>query len=218
MSRPPAPDPDRPNLSRRSFLKGAGGAAAAGGVLSGMAGASAPTAVQEDGAPRLSGEVPIELSINGEQLKLTVEPRTTLLSALRTRLEPPLTGTKEVCARGSCGACTVIVDGLPVYACLQLAVTCAGKEIRTIEGLGSPEAMSPVQEAFCAHDAVMCGFCTPGFVVATTSALERHPGADRALLERELSGNLCRCGTYPQVMAAALAARDAQRRSQGASR
>lgn len=208
MSRPPASDPDRPNLSRRSFLKGAGGVAATGGVLSGMAEAGAAAPPQEDGAPRLSGEFPIELTINGAKQKLSVEPRTTLLSALRTRLEPALTGTKEVCSRGTCGACTVIVDGLPVYACLQLAATSVGKEIRTVEGLGTPEAMSPVQEAFCAHDAVMCGFCTPGFVVATTSALERHPDADEAVLERELAGNLCRCGTYPQVMAAALDARD----------
>jgi xanthine dehydrogenase YagT iron-sulfur-binding subunit len=157
----------------------------------------------------LSGEVQIKLAVNGTEHELTVEPRTTLLSALRHRTAPPLTGTKEVCDRGNCGACTVLIDGRPVYSCLQLACTLEGRAITTVEGLGAPESMSAVQQAFCDKDGLMCGFCTPGFVVATTACLAKHPRADREIITRELAGNLCRCGTYPHVFDAAEAARDA---------
>lgn len=197
---------DGPALSRRSFLKGAGGAAAAGGVLSAQAqAAEAATAAQT-----LSGTVPVALQINGQERTLRCEPRTTLLSALRDRLEPALTGSKLVCDMGSCGACTVMIDGKPAYSCLTLAVQCRGKEITTVEGLGSPESMSDVQAAFCAKDGMMCGFCTPGFVVATHAALDRNPGADLEELKYELSGNICRCGTYPHVFEAAQAAQAAR--------
>ncbi|MEM8709511.1 MAG: (2Fe-2S)-binding protein [Planctomycetota bacterium] len=192
----------RSGLSRRSFLKGAGGAAAASSVL------SAATAAQEgatatQGATTLSGTVEVELTINGQVRKVSVEPRTTLLSALRDRLEPALTGAKLVCDMGSCGACTVLVDGKPAYGCLTLAVQCRGKAITTVEGFGEPEAMSDVQDAFCEKDGLMCGFCTPGFVVATHAALDRNPDASLDELKYELSGNLCRCGTYPHVFEAA---------------
>ncbi|MEO0661410.1 MAG: (2Fe-2S)-binding protein, partial [Planctomycetota bacterium] len=142
-----------------------------------------------------------------------VEPRTTLLSALRDRLEPALTGTKIVCDMGSCGACTVLVDGKPTYSCLTLAAQCRGKEITTVEGFGSPEELSDVQDAFCEKDGMMCGFCTPGFVVATHAALDRKPDATLDEIKYELSGNLCRCGTYPHVFEAARAAQ--ARRSGG---
>jgi len=143
------------------------------------------------------------LAINGEERRLALEPRTTLLSALRTRLDPPLTGAKEVCDRGACGACTVLLDGRPVYACMLLALDCVGAAITTVEGLGSPEALSPVQEAFCRRDALMCGFCTPGFVVSVTACLEREPRVDERTVRAACAGNLCRCGTYPHVFAAA---------------
>lgn len=193
--------------TRRSFLATAG-AVAAGGALSNAA-SELSDATAED-AKRLSGDVQVRLRINGEERTLTVEPRTTLLSALRNRVDPPLTGSKEVCLRGNCGACTVMIDGRPAYSCLQLACTLEGREITTVEGLGEPGDLSPVQSAFCEKDALMCGFCTPGFVVATTACLAKHPDADRDQIVGELSGNLCRCGTYPHVFEAAEAARDAQ--------
>lgn len=195
------PTPGDAGLSRRSFLKGAGGAAAASSVLSRAA--SAQDAAARQGAATLAGTVEIELTINGQARKLRVEPRTTLLSALRDRLEPALTGAKLVCDMGSCGACTVLVDGKPAYSCLTLAVQCRDKAITTVEGFGEPEAMSDVQDAFCEKDGLMCGFCTPGFVVATHAALDRKPDATLDELKYELSGNLCRCGTYPHVFDAA---------------
>lgn len=202
MSDSHQPGPRREVLSRRSFLKGAGGVAA-GGVLTGTLAQAEPEPA--GGRPRtLAGQLELELSINGQTRALQVEPRTTLLSALRTRLEPPLTGSKEVCDRGECGACTVIVDGRPAYACMLLAVDLMGRAVRTVEGLGTPQNMSPVQEAFCDRDALMCGFCTPGFVVATSACLERDPAAPLDEIKRQLAGNLCRCGTYPHIFQAAL--------------
>lgn len=188
-------------VSRRGFLKGAGGVAAAGGAL-GAAQAWAARAAPK----RFAGPVEIELSINGEPRRVTVEPRTTLLSALRDRLEPALTGAKPVCEQGSCGACTVHVDGRPVYACMVLALDCVGAKVRTVEGLAAPGQLSPVQEAFVAQDALMCGFCTPGFVMSVTACLEKNPAASEAEIRKACAGNLCRCGTYPRVFEAALAA------------
>lgn len=192
---------DASALSRRSFLVGG---AAAGGVLSGGLLAqeiARPSAGTSDG-DTVRGRSTIELDVNGERRRVSVEPRTTLSAALRVHLDPPLTGTKDVCDRGNCGACTVLVDDRPAYACLLLALDCVGRRVRTVEGLGTPEALSPVQEAFCECDALMCGFCTPGFVVAATACLERDPAADADTVRRELAGNLCRCGTYPHVFEA----------------
>ena len=188
-------------LSRRSFLKGAGGAAAATSFAAQAVGGQ-DGAVPE-GAATLSGTSEVKLTVNGESRAVLVEPRTTLLSALRDRMEPALTGTKLVCDMGSCGACTVVVDGQPVYSCMTLAARCEGKAITTIEGFGSPDKMSDVQDAFCEKDGLMCGFCTPGFVVATHVALDRKPDASLDELKYELSGNLCRCGTYPHIFEAA---------------
>jgi xanthine dehydrogenase YagT iron-sulfur-binding subunit len=207
----PEGDAPAPPLTRRSFLKGAGGAAAATGALAAHAAASAAAtatgqeAAAAEGAATTTGMTEIELMINGQARKVTVEPRTTLLSALRTRLEPALTGTKEVCDMGSCGACTIVVDGKPAYSCLTLAVQCQGKEVTTVEGFGSSEALSDVQDAFCEKDGLMCGFCTPGFIVATHVALDRKPDASLDELKYELSGNFCRCGTYPHIFDAAKA-------------
>jgi len=198
--------PVRESLSRRSFLFSAGGVAAGGVLSSGLLAqpeSAGESGQAEDKVPTLSGATRITLKLNGEEQELEVEPRTTLLSALRSRVEPALTGTKEVCDRGNCGACTVLIDGKPMYSCLQLAANVEGREITTVEGLGTPEDMSPVQAAFCKHDALMCGFCTPGFVVATTACLAKHGTPDRETIQHELSGNVCRCGTYPHIFEAA---------------
>lgn len=204
-------DPKRSEpLSRRSFLMSAGGVAA-GGVLT--RGALAETgllpvaerAAEEAGTIR--GSVELALTVNDQTQRVRVEPRTTLLSALRNQIVSsdtgqPLTGTKEVCDRGNCGACTVLLDGKPAYACMKLAVDCVGTQIRTVEGLGSPAALSDVQAAFCRHDALMCGFCTPGFVMAAEALLRAHPAPTREQIRAGVSGNLCRCGTYPKVFEA----------------
>ena len=209
MAEPKDPAPTRDTLSRRTFLKSAGGVAAGGMLTSQLAAEPEATPLKATAGRTLAGDVTIELDLNGRKHEVTVEPRTTLLSALRHHIEPPHTGTKEVCDQGNCGACTVIVDGRPAYSCMLLAVDLVGRKVRTVEGLGSPENMSPVQAAFCEHDALMCGFCTPGFVVAMTACLERKPGADMDTIKRELSGNLCRCGTYPHIFDAAVTAQAA---------
>jgi aerobic-type carbon monoxide dehydrogenase small subunit (CoxS/CutS family) len=148
------------------------------------------------------GAVPIQLTINGRVHKLEVEPRVTLLDALRTRLD--MTGVKRVCDRGSCGACTMIVDGKTAYACSMLAIEAQGKPIRTIEGLTEGTVLHPVQQAFCDHDGLMCGFCTPGFVMASVALLEKNPKPTPEQARKALDGNICRCGTYVRVLEAVL--------------
>jgi len=146
------------------------------------------------------------LRVNGEDREVTVEPRTTLLDALRIRLEDPLTGTKLVCDRGTCGACTVLMDGAPVCSCLVLAADAEGHEITTVEGLAPAGEMNPVQRAMCKHDGMMCGFCTPGITVTLTAFMAERPDASKDEVKEALSGNYCRCGTYPHVFDAALEA------------
>jgi xanthine dehydrogenase YagT iron-sulfur-binding subunit len=188
-------------LSRRDFLKGAGVA-----VSTGMLAAPEPAAAAPESAAGLRGPgaVPITLRINGQAHSLQVEPRVTLLDALRNQLD--LTGAKKVCDRGVCGACTVILDGHPVYACNVLAIEAEGHRIETIEGLGTAEHLHPVMAAFVEHDAQQCGFCTPGFVVACKAFLDKHPNPTREDVEHGLGGNLCRCGTYAGVREAVLEA------------
>jgi xanthine dehydrogenase YagT iron-sulfur-binding subunit len=192
------------SVTRRDFIKTVGAGGLATGVLT-TVNAGAQGGVKEIGP----GEVPIVLTINGRQHQLTVEPRTTLLDAVRQRLD--LTGVKRVCDRGSCGACTMIVDGRTVYACSILAIEAQGKAIRTVEGLATANALHPVQEAFCEHDGLMCGFCTPGFVVATTALLERTPNPTLEQAKRALDGNICRCGTYTKVLKAATSTKGVRR-------
>ena len=146
------------------------------------------------------GKVPIQLTINGKNLSAQVEPRVTLLDALRNELD--LTGAKRVCDRATCGACTVIVDGKPVYSCTMLAIEAQGKSITTVEGLMQGENLHPVQQAFIDNDAQQCGFCTPGFVVASKAFLDKNPNPTPEQIKRGLGGNLCRCGTYIGVRAA----------------
>ena len=193
MAHPPSGDDDGKGVSRRTFLKTAGVGAAASGLLTG---AVAPTAAVVLGPEA----VPLSLKVNGTARTVTVEPRVTLLRALRNHLE--LTGAKEVCDRGGCGACTVLLDGEPIVSCLMLAADAVGHEITTVEGLGTPERMSPVQAAFVEADALQCGFCTPGFVVASTALLRRVPDPNLDQIKAGLAGNLCRCGTYQRVFEA----------------
>ncbi|MBI4324113.1 MAG: 2Fe-2S iron-sulfur cluster binding domain-containing protein [Chloroflexi bacterium] len=185
-----------PGVSRRGFLKGLGVGTVATGIL--PAAGPAEGAETQGAKIRGPGEIPITLNVNGQSKKLNVEPRVTLLDALRNRLD--LTGAKKVCDRGTCGACTVLLDGLPVYSCSLLAVEAEGRQITTIEGLGTPGKMTPVQKAFVKHDAQQCGFCTPGFVVACTAFLSKHPKPTHEEIREGLGGNLCRCGTYAGIL------------------
>lgn len=191
------------SVSRRDFIKTVGVGGIATGVLT-------QVEVSAQGFREIGpAEVPIALTINGRKYDLNVEPRVTLLDAVRNRLG--ITGVKRVCDRGSCGACTMIVDGRSVYACSMLAIEAQGRSIRTVEGLETATAMHPVQEAFCEHDALMCGFCTPGFVVATTALLEQTPNPTLAQAKRALDGNICRCGTYAKVLKAATTTKGVRR-------
>ena len=195
-------------FSRRALLKGAGATAAAGALggaveaLAQEAGVGLPANASGIAGP---GPVPMTLRVNGDERKLDVEPRRTLLDALRGDLD--LTGAKRVCDRGTCGACTIWLDGEPVYACMVLAIEAVGSEITTIEGLGTPETPHPVQTAFRKYDALQCGFCTPGFVMSCAWATKTHGAElDDAGVRASTCGNLCRCGTYPHVIAATLEA------------
>lgn len=192
-------------VSRRGFLKGIGLGTAATGVVSAVK--PVAEAAAKDPNVKGPGEVPVSLKINGKTKKLNVEPRVTLLDALRNRLD--LTGPKKVCDRGTCGACTVLVDGQPVYSCTLLAVEAEGLEITTIEGIGTPEKMTGLQKAFVEHDAQQCGFCTPGFVTAATAFVRENPNATIEQVSAGLGGNLCRCGTYAGML---LAVADAARK------
>ena len=148
--------------------------------------------------------VPVTLRVDGRMVKVLIEPRRTLLSVLREELG--LTGSKRGCERGQCGACTVIIDDETAYACLTLAIDCEGREIRTIDGLASVEHLHSVQEAFVAHDACQCGFCTSGQVMSAVALLEHNPHPSEDEIRREMAGNLCRCGAYPNIIKAIVAA------------
>ena len=192
------------DVSRRDFFKTVGAGSVAAAVV------QVGSDVDAQGPPAVGpGDVAITLTINGQRHQLKVEPRVTLLDAMRTRLD--ITGMKRVCDRGSCGACTVIIEGRTYYSCSLLAVESQGRNIRTVEGLAQGNALHPVQQAFCDHDGLMCGFCTPGFVMATVALLEKVPSPTPEQAKRALDGNICRCGTNIGVLAAALKAKGAQR-------
>ena len=195
---------DESGVSRRGFLKGLGVGTVSTGVLSDTSLHEAQAAEPGVKGP---GATAIVLNINGQSKQLSIEPRVTLLDALRNRLD--LTGPKKVCDRGTCGACTVLVDGDPMYACSLLAVEAQGREITTVEGLGTTEKMNEVQKAFVDRDAQQCGFCTPGFVTACSAFVRDNPNASVDEVKNGLGGNLCRCGTYAgMVLAASDAARE----------
>ena len=191
--------------SRRKFLKGVG-IAGAGAALADKLWVEAEAEEQTASLKTVSGTTKISLEVNGQNRQVEVEPRTTLLNALRNHLEPAVTGPKLVCDMGTCGACTVLVNGKPAYSCLILAVDATNKQITTVEGLGSPEQPNAVQAAFVEHDALMCGFCTPGFVTTISAYLKKNPNPSLAEVREACKGNFCRCGTYPRVFEAALAA------------
>ena len=201
-----------PDVSRRSFLKGFGTAAAAaaatpaGALAAGVVGTATALSPRKLGP----GEVSVSFTLNGKPAKVEVEPRVTLLDALRERLDT--TGPKDVCDRGACGACTVLLDGEPVTACMVLALDAAGRDVLTAEGIGEPGNLDRVQSAFCETDALQCGFCTPGMVTTVYALLRKNPEPTLDQVREACAGNLCRCGTYTKVFEAALRAARAGRK------
>jgi len=194
-------------MSRRRFLKGVG-VVGAGAAIADPAVLGAQDKPAAGAAPAVAADAArkITLSVNGQNVDVNVEPRVTLLSALRDYAEPAITGPKLVCGMGTCGACTVLLDDKPVYSCLCLAADVQGKKITTAEGLGTPDKMNGVQQQFCEHDGLMCGFCTPGFVTAVSAFVAKNPNATIEQVKHGCAGNFCRCGTYPRVFEAAVAA------------
>jgi len=194
----------RLQISRRNFLKTTSVVGLAETVV-------APDQAAAQAVPPAfgPGDVPVRLNVNGRQIDLTIEPRVTLLDALRTRAN--LTGNKRGCDRGACGACTMIVDGRTVYSCSTLAIEVQGKQIRTVDGLANGDRLHPVQQAFCDKDALMCGFCTPGFIMASVGLLEKHPNATPDQIKKGLDGNICRCGTFTRIFEAVSSVKGGQR-------
>lgn len=195
------------SVSRRSFIQTLGLSAAASAVGARAREALAAQDQQHnDGRAAMLGPEPIKvaLRINGQAMETTIDPATTLMEALRWHLN--LTGTKEVCDRGACGACSVLVDGKLVCSCMMLAVDAVGANVTTIEGLSRDGKLDPIQEAFIRHDALQCGFCTPGLVIASRALLNDHPKPTLEQIKQGLSGNICRCGTYTNIFNAVLEA------------
>ena len=192
-------------ISRRRFLKGVGTGAVAASVVPNVL-VGAETAAEAQMGDEIT-RAKIKLNINNKTHEVEVESRTTLLSVLRDGFDTngnhlDLTGAKQICDRGECGGCTVQVDGKAVYSCMTLALEAQGKPITTVEGLANGDRLHPVQEAFVQHDALMCGFCTPGFVVAAKSLLDQNPSPSPDEIKEGLAGNICRCGTYPFIFEA----------------
>ena len=191
------------SFSRRTFLKGLGTTA--------VAAVAAQTAAVAQELEKVNAEkvvgpgaVPVTLTVNGKKLKLQLEPRVTLLDALRNYSS--LTGAKEGCDRAACGACTVLFDDRPIYSCQKLAIEAQGHEITTVEGLAKNGKLSEVQRAFIDRDALQCGYCTPGFVMSVTALLKQNPHPTADEVKHACAGNLCRCGTQPHILQAALQA------------
>ena len=193
------------NPTRRAFLRTTGTSAAAAVVAtcvpgSAMSSPQAPSPAGVADGPHLEGAIPITLRVNGKDRALRVDPRTTLLDCIRETVV--LTGTKKGCDHGQCGACTVHVNGRRVNSCLSLALMHDGEEITTIEGLGSPDALHPMQAAFVSCDGYQCGYCTSGQIMSAVALLKEPCGPDDAAVKELMSGNICRCGAYPNIVAA----------------
>lgn len=187
------------SFTRRGLLKGL--------ATTAVTATASATAVLEEARAEVaaaaktgSGPLPVTIAVNGQMKTASLEPRVTLAEALRDTWG--LTGTKVGCDRGACGACTVLLDGTPVNACLTLVHDADGRKVTTIEGLGTPEALSPIQQAFLKADALQCGFCTPGMVMSCSALLAKKPAPSEAEVRMAVSGNLCRCGTYLGVFEA----------------
>lgn len=191
-------DPQPADLTRRQFLTSVGTGAA---VIAAAGPVSAKPAVSEMKLLKAGEVIKIGLKINGRLCSLLIEPRWSLLYVLREKLG--LTGTKVGCERGECGACTVLINDLPRYACMTLAVEAEGTEITTLEGLMKGEDLGPVQLAFMEHDALQCGYCTPGQIMAVEGLLRKNPDPSPGEIRAGVSGNLCRCGAYPNIFKAA---------------
>jgi xanthine dehydrogenase YagT iron-sulfur-binding subunit len=192
---------DSGGVSRRDFIKGVGRGALGTAVLAPLRGQTIAT---RKGRVPVYERKTITLTVNAKKIDLAVEANETLLDALRDRLD--LTGAKKVCDRGECGGCTVLLDGVPVYACMTLAVRADGKTVKTVEGLAEGGKLHPVQEAFIEKDGYQCGFCTPGFIMTTSAFLEKNPAPSLDEIKQALSGNLCRCGNYAKIYGAVDAA------------
>jgi len=203
-----AKPPERPGFSRRNFIQtlGIAGVSATLPLAQGCGSSESGPDVPAEGIG--PSAVEIALNVNDQEVRLQVEPRVTLLDALRDHLKlgsadpVDLTGSKRVCDRGSCGACTMMIDGRTVYSCTTLAVEAQGRKIKTVEGLGKEGKLHPVQEEFVECDGLMCGFCTPGFIMAGAACLEKKPGASRDEIRAALDGNICRCGTQTRALEA----------------
>jgi xanthine dehydrogenase YagT iron-sulfur-binding subunit len=201
-----AETPPNNRLSRRAFLSHLGAAglvATASPTLGSAAAPVAPAEAPAQAAP--AGTVPVSFTVNGKKRSLTLDPRTTLLDCLRENLDMP--GTKKGCDHGQCGACTVHVNGKRVNSCLSFAIMHGGDEITTIEGLGTPEHMHPMQAAFVEHDAYQCGYCTSGQIMSAVALKSEPVGPTDDDVRQNMYGNICRCGAYPNIVAAVQAAR-----------
>jgi len=196
-----------PGVSRRGFMRGVG--LGTGAIGTGILEHDALAAQAAGGKLAGPGAAPVTLQVNGKMHKLNLDPRVTLLDALRDHLD--YTGAKKVCDRGVCGSCTVLVDGKAVYACSKLAIDAQGKDIQTVEGLTSGGKVDPVITAFVASDALQCGFCTPGWVMATKAFLARNPNPTYEQVKQGFGGNLCRCGVYMAIRQAVLQAAKEQK-------
>lgn len=196
-------EPTLGSFSRRTFLKSLGTTAAVAATSQVKAVAAE---LEKANAEKIigPGAVPVTLRVNGQTLKLMLEPRVTLLDALRNYSS--LTGAKEGCDRATCGACTVLMDDVPIYSCQKLAIEAQGKNITTVEGLAQNGKLSKVQQAFFEKDGLMCGYCTPGFLMSVTALLKKNPRPTADDVKHACAGNICRCGTQPHVMQAALQA------------
>lgn len=198
--------PDLPSPTRRAFLQKTAGTAASVVVGLSLPADGRGTQTANDAAADIAagsaieGAVPVTLRINGKDHKLQIDPRTTLLDCIRETVA--LTGTKKGCDHGACGACTVHVNGRRVNSCLSLALMHDGNEITTIEGLGTPDAMHPMQAAFVAHDGYQCGYCTSGQIMSGVALLKEPCGPEDAAVKELMSGNICRCGAYENIVAA----------------
>ena len=204
-------DKKRKTFTRRDFLKGFGWGALSVAVVPKYLTQDMTALQTKEGKIPLYSRRQITITVNQKNYSLEVEPRETLLHVLRERLN--LTGAKMTCDRGECGACTVLLDGKPVYSCLTLAIRAEGEKITTIEGLATEDKLHPLQQAFIDKDGYQCGFCTPGFIISSVALLEKNKNPDLEEIKSGLGGNICRCGNYAKIYEAVSAASKKMRSS-----